>query len=211
MTKSRVALDSLITHPLASRANICSNNPMSRIHHYLSMLIFTAAVMLGVQIPNFVDQYVKRVDAHAKEVSISFADYLSISKKFGNGSIEDLIKKHENSSDPTFRAEAEPLRKHYLRKKHFDAELAALEGSFWSQAFHIMIDSDREIIVDTWENYSANVPLNTQAAICGLAFGLIASLLLELFWSLFWSLFRRKPKVKKPPIEVKRSEPYIRS
>ncbi|NOY67496.1 MAG: DUF2937 family protein [Gammaproteobacteria bacterium] len=183
---------------------------MSRIHHYLSMLIFTAAVMLGVQIPNFVDQYSKRVDAHAKEVNISFNKYVEISRKFGTGSIEALIKKHENSSDLTFQAEAEPIRQTYVRKKRFDAELIALKGSFWSQAFHVLIDSDHEILKDTWGNYSANVPLNSQAVVSGLSFGLLASLLLELFWSLFWKLFKRERTVKPATMKVKRAEPYIK-
>jgi len=184
---------------------------MSKIHHYLSMLIFTAAVMLGVQIPNFVDQYGKRVDAHAKEVNIGFAEYVKISKKYGSGSIEELIKKHENSSDLTFQAEAEPIRQSYDRKKRFDAELIALKGGFWSQAFHVLIRSDREILTDTWDHYSANVPLNSQAAICGLSFGLLASLILELFWGIFWKLFRRKPKTIETPVKVKRAEPYMKS
>ena len=175
------------------------------------MLIFTAAVMLGVQIPNFVDQYGKRVDAHAKEVNVNFSEYMNIAKKYGTGSIEGLIKKHENSPDLTFQAEAEPIRQNYQRKKRFDAELKALQAPFISRALHILIDSDREILLDTWVNYSANVPLNSLAAICGLAFGLIASLLLELFWSLSWKLFRRERRVKPSPVEKKRSEPFIRS
>jgi len=184
---------------------------MTKIHHYISMLIFTAAVMLGVQIPNFVDQYSKRLDAHAKEVNVSFDEYLKIAKKYGTGSIEALIKKHEGSPDLTFQAEAEPIRQNYMRKKRFDAELKALEAPFLSKAFHILVNSDREILLDTWVNYSANVPLNSLAAICGLAFGLAASLLLELFWSLFWKLFRRERRVTPSPVKVKRTEPFIRS
>jgi len=175
------------------------------------MLIFTAAVMLGVQIPNFVDQYSKRVDAHAKEVNISFAEYEKIAKKYGTGSIEALIKKHENSPDLTFQAEAEPIRQSYVRKQRFDAELKALQGPFLARAFHVLIDSDREILLDTWNHYSANVPLNSLAAISGLTFGLFASLLLELCWSLFWKLFRRERRPKPAKVEVKRAEPYIRS
>jgi len=183
---------------------------MSKIHHYASMLIFTAALMFGVQVPNFVDQYVKRMEAHLNESRIQFDEYLKIAKGISGGTIEDLISKHEQSLDPTFRAEAEPLRKIVQRKKFYEAEIDALQGSFWSKAAHILTSSDSEILKDTYNSYTANLPLNTDAAICGLSFGLLASLVLESFWAVFMRLFRR-PKKPVKTIEVKRSEPYIKS
>lgn len=187
---------------------------MSRIHHYISILVFTAALMLGVQLPNFVDQYVKRIDATQKEITLQHKEYLTIATRHGQGSIDALIKKHEASPDRTFRAEAEPIRKNQARKKRFDLELQALEGSFWSQAMHLLISGDREILRETYNNYSANLPLNTHAAICGLLFGMIASLLLEMFWSLCFRLVRVKPRKrpkKETPKSGPRTEPYIKT
>jgi hypothetical protein len=100
------------------------------------------------------------------------------------------------------------------RKNSYESEIKALQGSFWSQTWHILTSPDQEIIKDTYYSYTANLPLNSDAAICGLTFGLIASLILEFFWSGFMRLFRRPVKRSKPkakPIEVKRSEPYIKT
>jgi hypothetical protein len=182
---------------------------MGKIHHYISMLVFTAALMLGVQLPNFVDQYVKRMEAHLKEAQIQFDEYRKIAERSPGGSLDTLIKKHEDSLDPTFRAEAEPLRKNVQRKQFYEAEIKALQGSFWSQSWHVLTSADREILKDTYFSYTANVPLNIHAAICGLGFGLIASLFLELLWSAFVRLFTRK-KVPKL-IHPNRSEPYIKT
>lgn len=182
---------------------------MGKIHHYISMLIFTAALMVGVQLPNFVDQYVKRMEAHLKEAQIQYNEYSKIAELSHGGSMEALIKKHENSIDATFRAEAEPLRKSIQRKQFYESELKVLQGSFWTQTWHVLTSADSEILKDTYHSYSANVPLNINAAICGLGFGLIASLMLELLWSIFLGLFTRK----KSPVLIKpnRSEPYIKS
>jgi len=189
---------------------------MTRIHHYISLVIFTIGLMLGVQIPNFVDQYVKRIDASHQEAQRHVAEYQAIAKRYGLGSIEALIEKHENSSDLTFQAEAEPLKNNYLREKQLQAEMQALYGSFWAQGLHLIVSGDREIISETYFNYSANLPLNSDAAICGLSAGLLLSFFMELLWSLLARLLRRKPKMKKPPVkpatdpEPKRMEPYIR-
>ncbi len=187
---------------------------MSKIHHYISMFIFTAALMLGVQLPNFVDQYVKRIEAHLKEAQIQYDEYLKIAQHSPAGTIEALIDKHERSQDPTFRAEAEPLKKTVQRKNFYSSEINALQGSFWSQAWHILSAPDKNIIKDTYHSYTANLPLNADAAICGLTFGLIASVALEFLWSLFMGLFRRpqkRSKAKPTTIEVKRAEPYIKN
>jgi len=174
------------------------------------MLIFTAALMFGVQLPNFVDQYVKRMEAHLNEARIQYDEYLKIAQRIPEGTIEALISKHEQSLDPTFRAEAEPLKKNMQRKKFYESEINALQGSFWSQAAHIITSTDSEILKDTYNSYTANLPLNTDAAICGLIFGLLASLILETFWSMFMRLFRR-PKKPAKTVAVKRAEPYIKT
>jgi len=183
------------------------------------MMVFAAALMLGVQVPNFVDQYVKRVDAHLKEAQTGFEEFLKIARHSHKGSVEDLIKKHENSTDPTFRAEAGPIKKNYLRLRLLENEMKSLQGSFWSQSLHIILHANQELFSDTYNNFSANLPLNSYAAICGLLFGLLASLILEMFWSLFWKIFsfRRRPKKQKKPKTKpeeqlgKRAEPYIKN
>ena len=189
---------------------------MTRVHHYISLVIFTAGLMLGVQLPNFVDQYVKRVDASLQEAQRHITEYRNIAQRYGLGSIEALIEKHENSSDLTFQAEAVPLKNNYMREKQLQTEMQSLHGSFWSQGLHLIVSGDREIITETYYNYSANVPLNSNAAICGLSAGLLLSFILELLWSMLASLLKRKPKPGKPAkqpepqSEARRMEPYIK-
>ncbi len=133
---------------------------MSKLHHYLSLIVFVAAVMVGVQAPNFVDQYVKRIDAHYLEVEANFSHYQDIADLYHRGSIESLIARHESSKDSTFRAEADAIRNNYTRLQRFNTERKALDGSIWHQMFFMLRSGDRKIIRETWVNYSANVPLN---------------------------------------------------
>lgn len=150
--------------------------------------------MLGVQLPNFVDQYVKRVDAHLKEVQANFADYQRIADRLHHGSVERLILQHENSPDPTFRSEAEPIRKIHARKLRFEAEKTALAGSFWSRAAHVVFKGDHEILDETYANYSFNLPLNANAVVCGLGLGAIAGFSLEMLLLMIRKLARSYKK-----------------
>lgn len=164
---------------------------MSRLHHYLSLIVFVAAVMVGAQAPNFVDQYVKRVDAHYLEAEEQFKQYRAIVDLYHRGSVESLIIQHQDSSDPTFKAEAGAIRNSYVRLQRFTEEQKALSGGRWSQMFHMVFSGDREIMRETRANYSANVPLNWEAGICGIILGCIASVVLEiLLWVLSATLNR---------------------
>jgi hypothetical protein len=152
--------------------------------------------MLGVQLPNFVDQYEKRVDAHLKEVQVNFSEYQQIAKRYHNGSIEALVKEHENSNVASFRSEAVSIRNIHQRKLHFEAEQKALAGAFWTQALHVIFRSDSEILNETFKNYSVNIPLNTAAIVSGLTLGLVSGLLLELLLYLFRLIMKKGRKTQ---------------
>jgi hypothetical protein len=161
---------------------------MSKMHHYFSLVVFTAAVMVGIQLPNFVDQYVKRVDAHYQEAETNIAGFVAVAEQFHNGSLESLIENHHRSSDPVFRAEAEPVKAMYDRKVQLQAEHEALQGPLWQQARHIVLHPKTQMLEETWRRYTASLPLTLEAVFCGLLFGTVASLVLETMLAVFLAI-----------------------
>jgi hypothetical protein len=152
---------------------------VSTFRHYITLIIFAVGLLAGVQLPNFVDQYEKRVDAHYAEAYQDLSGFQKIADLFHHGDIRDLIKKHESSPDPTYRAEAGPIQAIYQRKLRFEKEITALHTSFVGKVAHILIAGDVSIINETYENYSANLPLNTSAVACALIVAVTACLVLE--------------------------------
>lgn len=157
-----------------------TDSRMSLIRHYLTLIIFAAGLLLGVQVPSFVDQYEKRLDAHYLEANEDLSGFQKIADLFHNGSIEALIEKHERSSDPTFRAEAGPIKRIYQRKLKFGKEMKDLQGPFAVKVVRVLLTGDRSILRETYRNYSANLPLNTSAVACGLVFAASISVIFEL-------------------------------
>jgi len=171
---------------------------MKTLHNILLLLLFAAGLLLGIQIPNFIDQYQKRIDAHYIEANENLSGFQKIADMFFNGSIEELIKKHESSTDEVFRSEAAPIRKILERKLHFERELQALQTSLYGKIKHLTLAADREIIDETYNNYSTTLPLNTDAIVCGLSAGLIVALIFEGFILFFKSLFKSGRRAHKP-------------
>ena len=48
---------------------------MRKILDYLRLLLFTGGVLIGVQVPGFIDQYGKSLEAHLLESSQSLKEF----------------------------------------------------------------------------------------------------------------------------------------
>src|SRR5581483_6371599 len=71
---------------------------MSFLYRYLLILIACVALLMGIQIPSFVDQYEKRLDAHLQEVQADLKGYQDIANRDFGGSMEALIRRHKEST-----------------------------------------------------------------------------------------------------------------
>ena len=143
---------------------------MGTLYRYSLILIACAALLLGIQIPNFVDQYEKRLDAHLSEVKNNLQGYQDIADRLYGGSIAALIAKHQQSADETFQEEARPIANIVQRYEHFSKELAALATGLTGKLAYIVTQGDRELIAETYNNYSFAVPMNETAVTSGFIF-----------------------------------------
>jgi len=165
---------------------------MRLLKEYTIRLVFTAGILLGVQIPNFIDQYTQKISAHQLEATKNFSGFQATADKFHGGSINALIERHETSNDPVFQSEATPIKEIHSRIQAFSSEMKALNANLLGKIFHVAFKSDRAVIKETLSEYSATIPLNTDAIICGLGLGMISALLCDLFFFVLKLVFGRR-------------------
>jgi len=154
---------------------------------YARLIAFAAGILVGVQIPNFIDQYAKRISAHYSEARTNFVGYQDTADKHFGGNVEALIAHYEKSKDAVFQDDARNISRIYKRIQEFADELKALEASLFAQIFHVAFRANPEALQETFSEYSSTVPLNREAVACALAVGLAASLALEF---LLYGLYR---------------------
>jgi hypothetical protein len=168
---------------------------MDFIRINLARLGFALGILLGVQAPNLVMQYEHRVVAHLSEATQNFAGFQKIADAYFGGKVTELIRHHEQSSDPVFHAEAAPIRKLWQRLQHLRSEQAALDGSFAGALAHVALAADPELRRETISGYAATVPLTMNAIVCGLIAAFLCGALLDGLWSLLafglWRLRHR--------------------
>ena len=164
---------------------------MGTLYRYTLILIACAALLVGIQIPNFVDQYEKRLDAHLSEVKNNLQGYQDIADRLYGGSIAALIAKHQQSDDEAFKQEAGPIANIFQRYEHFSKELAALLATgLTGKIAYIITQGDGELIAETYNNYSFAVPLNETAVVAGFIFMGVVVFVIEALRVAIARLFR---------------------
>ena len=153
---------------------------MSFLTRLLMIAVAAGALLVGIQIPNFADQYVKRLDAHYIEVQNNLQPFQAIADQFHGGSLDALIGKHRQSDDLTFRAEGDAIEKMVRRLQHFAQEKQEMQAPLHRQVMFLLSQADRDMVGETRANYSFGLVLDRTAVLAGALCMLLAALALEL-------------------------------
>jgi hypothetical protein len=153
---------------------------MSLLYRYLLIFLACLGLLAGIQVPSLLDQYEKRLDAHLQEVQADLKGYQEIADRDFGGSMESLIRRHRESTDMVFRDEAEPIEKMYLRLLHFQDQQHGLQAALPGKVWYLLRYGDHELLHETWDRYSYNIPLDGIAIYSGFATAALAVLSVEL-------------------------------
>lgn len=158
---------------------------MSRIYRlfrdYLRLGIFAVGLLVGVQVPGFVDQYEKRVSARLDEAKQNLAGFQFTADRYFSGSIEQLISHYKASDDVIFQQDALSIQSIYSRVNLLQQETQLLSGNQVSQAWHVLVKSNAQLMDETIKSYSYSVLLNPFALVWGICGALILALILDIF------------------------------
>ncbi|GAB1233890.1 DUF2937 family protein [Ferrigenium sp. UT5] len=181
-------MGALAAEPDRAALNITMRNIL---HRYLLVIVACVALLAGLQIPNLVDQYEKRVDAHLREVTANLQPFQEISNKYFGGDLNGLLALHRNSDQASFREEGAALEKMMQRKLRFTQERAALQVSLPLKALHVIFHADQEMMDEVLGQYSYAVPLDRDALTFGAGSALAMLLLVELALALARTVLAR--------------------
>lgn len=151
------------------------------LRSYLRLVLFTAGLLIGVQIPGFISDYSKRVEAHLIEAQKSLGGYNDTAQRFFKGDVQALIQHYRSSDDPVFRTDADNINNLLTRTQTLDREWLALQGPWYMRAYHVLTAADPDIRMETWNGYSWQVLLSPEVIGWGLVCALLFSLVIESF------------------------------
>ena len=149
------------------------------LRSYIRLVLFTAGLLIGVQIPGFISDYTKRVEAHMLEAQQSLRGYNETAQRFFNGDVQALIQHYRSSDDPVFRTDADNISNLLTRNQTLDREWLALQAPWYSRAWHVLTAADTNIRNEAWNGYTWQVLLSPEVIGWGLLCALLFSLVIE--------------------------------
>lgn len=175
---------------------------MKRLFDYLRLVLFVGGVLIGVQVPAFVDQYGKRLDAHWEESQRSLQSFQADADKFFDGSIQRLIQHYRSSDDPVVNDGGVSLKTLFDRNAMLSQAHAQFNQGIFDAYYQTLLNPIGEIRNKTWSEYNFTIVLDAAAIVWGLAVGLLASLTVELLLLLLGLLlvrpFSSRPRARRP-------------
>jgi len=152
------------------------------IQRYSLKIVFALTLLLGLQLPNFLQQYEIRLDGHYIEAQRQLAEYQQLANLYFSNDLQALIKKHKNSTEQVFRDEAVIIDNLSKRFDYLQAQKNALDSSLGKRLFFLSQQFNSALFNETKTDYQAEIVLNKDAISVGLLVALGASLLLELLF-----------------------------
>ncbi|GHA12039.1 hypothetical protein GCM10008090_22340 [Arenicella chitinivorans] len=171
---------------------------MKRLFEYIRLVLFVGGVLLGIQVPGFVDQYGQRLQAHTVESERSLSDFQKDADRYFDGSIEKLVSHYQNNPDKVVQQGGGNIGKLYQRQQYLQSAYQAFTASWWSPYVQTLFNPVVDIRAQAVESYDFSVMLNSHAIVTGLIVGLSLGVILELILGLLRLIFNRPARSHRP-------------
>ena len=169
---------------------------------YLRLVLFAAGLLVGVQVPGFISDYAKRIEAHLIEAQTGLQGFQGTADQFFKGDLQALVAHYRASEDPVFRSDADSLSTLLTRQLALDKQFQAMQGPWYIRALQVALAADPDVRKETWNGYSYQILLNPQAMGWGMGGALLLSFGLEcLFRLIDWVVLGGKRLRQSRPIE----------
>ncbi|MHA6493882.1 DUF2937 family protein [Pseudomonas borbori] len=146
---------------------------------YLRLALFGLGLLVGVQVPGFIDDYSKRVEAHRIESEQGLKGFRDTARRFFKGDLDALVAHYQVSKDPVMRSDAHSVSVLVQRGQFLEMEAKAMQGPWYGQVWHLATAADPELIEETFAAYRYQVLLAPEAIAWGIACALLLAWLLE--------------------------------
>ena len=169
---------------------------------YLRLVLFAAGLLIGVQVPGFINDYAKRVEAHLIEAQTGLSGFQGTANEFFKGDMQALVAHYRASDDPIFRSDADSLSNLLTRQIALDKQFQAMQGPWYIRFLQVVLAADPDIRKETWNGYSYQILLTPEAMIWGMSGALLLSFGIEcLFRLIDWVVLGGKRLRQSRPIE----------
>jgi hypothetical protein len=159
------------------------------VRSLLDRIILLVGVVAAGCVPGFIVQYRQRLNGRLEQVLRDLAPFQTIADHEHNGSLQELIQYHLQSSDPTFHQEGSAIQAMLDSADYLRAMLNGLNTDLGHQFTFLLTHSDRTVLNATWSDYRPSFALDLQGVLFAIVVGVaLWAVFLVLWYALAWLL-----------------------
>ncbi|WP_017444135.1 DUF2937 family protein [Gayadomonas joobiniege] len=165
---------------------------------YFRLILFTFFLLVGLQVPAFLQQYQLVSTARYAEAQQNLSGFQQTADRYFNGQLDQLIQHYEKSSDPVIQDDSQSVLKIARRVAALEQEQEVFKQSQPLVAWHVVTNAQPDVLAQTQQEYSYLVPLNTAALAWGFSVAIALSLLFETLWGTLCFCCKAAVSTRKP-------------
>jgi len=125
------------------------------LRSYLRLTLFAFGLLVGVQVPGFIDAYAKHVEARRLEAEQGLHGFQDTARRFFSGDLDAA------------------------RARLLEREWQAMQRPWYARAIHVLLGAERSLREQVWSSYRFQVLLAPEAIAWGLSCALLLAWLVE--------------------------------
>ncbi|HCH79051.1 MULTISPECIES: DUF2937 family protein [Stutzerimonas] len=149
------------------------------LRSYLRLTLFAFGLLVGVQVPGFIDAYAKHVEARRLEAEQGLHGFQDTARRFFSGDLDALVQHYRDSDDPVFQNDAQSVEHLVARARLLEREWQAMQRPWYARAIHVLLGAERSLREQVWSSYRFQVLLAPEAIAWGLSCALLLAWLVE--------------------------------
>lgn len=153
--------------------------------------LFTLTFILGLQLPEFIQQYSQRLSGHLNEALSQLSEYQLIADRHFDGNLTSMINKYLINSEQSIKETANIISHTSTRVTDLQSHLFNIqEAEYVKRVYYFVTQFDQSMAQATIEQYQLAIPLSLPALITGALFALCIVIIIHLFIRTFKLIFR---------------------
>lgn len=172
------------------------------LRSYLRLTLFALGLLIGVQVPGFIQAYGNHVEARRLEAQQGLSGFQDTAGRFFKGDLNALVEHYRASDDPVIQSDAGSVAALVGRARLLDREWRIMQGPWYAKAWHVLIGADQDLRRQVWNSYRFQVLLAPDAIVWGICCALLLAWITEsvfvlLRQALFPQRYRRRRRTAK--------------
>lgn len=165
--------------------------------------IFTFNFIIGVQLPEFMQQYLQRLSGHLTEANFQLQQFQHIADIQFNGNLSVLIERYGSNTDVAIQRTGQLIENLATRVTVYEQHIQHLQhGDYLQRLTYFVKEVNLSMAKATIEHFQLAIPLQPNALATGLVFAISIIAIQALLVSGVKWLFRKMyyPKCKNRPV-----------